>query len=215
MYLKVSKMKNLNIYLIIIPLVFFSVNCQPEKDNSTNVIAQVNDAFITLEELESKIPEGTNEEVKLALMRQFMEQWVEEEIFYQTAQNENIEYTYTELILIKDFKRRLLIQSFVEAKINKNYRVLDKEIEDYYKQHKEEFIWNEDNVHIIHLVIENRERKIFEEIRKSEDLLEIIKSYYFDMQSTFNLSAVSFLKSRLIFFIGLLNASSNFSSEPT
>jgi len=177
-------MKNLNKYLILILLAFLSLNCQPEKDNSTNVIAQVNEAFITLEELESKIPEGTNEEVKLALMRQFMEQWVEEEIFYQTAQNENIEYTATELILIKDFKRRLLIQSFIEAKINKNYRVLDKEIEDYYKQHKEEFVWNEDNVHIIHLVIENRERKIFEEIRKSEDLLEIIKSYYFDIQST-------------------------------
>ena len=33
-------------------------------------------------------------------------------------------------------------------------------------------------------MIENREKKIFEEIRKSENLLEIIKSYYFDMQST-------------------------------
>jgi len=170
--------------LIILPLILLSFYCQPEKDKDTNVIAQVNDAFVTLEELESKIPEGTSEEIKLALMRQFMEQWVEEEIFYQSAQNENLEYTSTEQILIKDFKRRLLIQSFIETKINKNYRILDKEIEDYYKQNKEEFIWNEDNVHIIHLVIENRENKIFAEIRKSTDLLEIIKSYYFDMQST-------------------------------
>lgn len=177
-------MKKILIYLFPISIVFFSINCQPEKNESANVIAQVNDASITLEELESKIPTGTNEEIKLALMRQFMEQWVEEEIFYQTAQNENLKYTTNELVLIKDFRRRLLIQSFIEAKINKNYRVLDKEIEDYYRQHKEEFVWNEDNVHIIHLVIENRESKIFEEIRKSKDLLEIIKSYYFEMQST-------------------------------
>jgi parvulin-like peptidyl-prolyl isomerase len=177
-------MKKTLSYLNQILIVFLFLGCQPEKNEGANVIAQVNDAFITLEELESKIPTGSDEEIKLALMRQFMEQWVEEEIFYQSAQNENLEYTTLELILIKDFKRRLLIQSFIEAKINKNYRVLEKEIEDYYRQHKEEFVWNEDNVHIIHLVIENRENKIFAEIRKSKDLLEIIKSYYFDMQST-------------------------------
>ena len=177
-------MKKLPTYLINFLLIVLFLSCQPKNENSENVIAQVNDAYITLEDLESKIPKGTSEEIKLALMRQFMEQWVEEEIFYQTAQNENIDYSENELRLIKDYKKRLLIQLFIESKINKNYRILDKEIEDYYRQHKEEFVWNEDNVHLIHLVIENRENKIFEEIRKSKDLLEIIKSYYFDMQST-------------------------------
>lgn len=177
-------MKNKIIILIQFSLSFLFFNCQPDKADSENIIAQVNEAYITLEELESKIPEGTEEEVKLALMRQFMEQWVEEEIFYQTAQNENLEYSETELMLIKDYKRRLLIQSYIEGKINKNYRVLDKEIEEYYKQHKDEFVWIEDNVHIIHLIIENRENKIFSEISKSKNLLDIINSYYFDMQST-------------------------------
>ena len=177
-------MRKLSTYVIQLSLILLFLSCQPKNDNSENVIAQVNEAYITLEDLEAKISDGTNEEIKLALMRQFMEQWVEEEIFYQTAQNENLEYTVNELRLIRDYKRRLLIQSFIESKIDKNYRILDKEIEDYYRQHKEEFVWNEDNVHIIHLVIENREDKVFEEISKSKDLLEIIKSYYFDMQST-------------------------------
>jgi hypothetical protein len=177
-------MRKLSTYFIHLSLVLFFLSCQPKNDNSENVIAQVNEAYITLEDLEAKIPDGTNEEIKLALMRQFMEQWVEEEIFYQTAQNENLDYTVNELRLIKDYKRRLLIQSFIDSKINKNYRILDKEIEDYYRQHKEEFVWNEDNVHIIHLVIEHKENKVFTEISKSKDLLEIIKSYYFDLQST-------------------------------
>jgi hypothetical protein len=177
-------MRKLSTYFIRLSLVLFFLSCQPKNDNSENVIAQVNEAYITLEDLEAKIPDGTNEEIKLALMRQFMEQWVEEEIFYQTAQNENLDYTVNELRLIKDYKRRLLIQSFIDSKINKNYRILDKEIEDYYRQHKEEFVWNEDNVHIIHLVIEHKENKVFTEISKSKDLLEIIKSYYFDLQST-------------------------------
>ena len=123
-------------------------SCQPDKNNNANVVAQVNESYITLEELESKIPEGTNEEIKLALMRQFMEQWVEEEIFFQTAQRENITYSESELMLIKDFKRRLLIQSFIDTKINKSYRILDKEIEDYYRQYKDEFVWDDDHVHI-------------------------------------------------------------------
>ena len=113
-------------YSIQFSLILLFLSCQPKNDNSENVIAQVNDAYITLEELEAKIADGTNEEIKLALMRQFMEQWVEEEIFYQTAQNENLDYTVNELRLIKDYKRRLLIQSFIESKINKNYRILEK-----------------------------------------------------------------------------------------
>ncbi len=165
-------------------IVLLIIGCQPEKIETENVVARVNGAYITFEELLAKIPEGTGEQLQKALMRQLMEQWVEDEIFYQTALNENMQLSPSQLKLIKEYERGLLIQLYIENRISKPYRILDKEIEDYYNQHKDEFKWNEDNTHIIHLIIENRENKIFSEIRKSKDLMEIINSYFFEMQST-------------------------------
>lgn len=170
--------------ILVITFSTFFISCQPDKDDNENVIAQVNDAYVTLEELQSRIPEGTGDELRSALMRQFMEQWVEEEIFYQTAINEQIELSKNQTIMVENYRRNLLIQSYIEDKISKPYRILDKEIEDYYNLHKEEFIWSDDHAHIIHLVMENRDSKIFSEIRKSKDLLDIIKSYFFEIQST-------------------------------
>lgn len=165
-------------------LLLIFAGCQPEKNITENVVARVDQAYITFEELHAKTPPGTDEHLQKVLMRQMMEQWVEDEIFYQTALNENLQLSPSQLGLIKEYERRLLIQLYIENKIGKPYRIMDKEIEDYYNQHKDEFKWTEDYAHIIHLIIENRDNKIFSEIRKSKDLMEIIESYFFEMQST-------------------------------
>lgn len=165
-------------------LLSISFNCQPQDKADENIIAQVNDAYITKDDLERRVPEDTEEELKIALMRQFMEQWVEEEILYQTALSEDIKLSEKQRKLIQDYERRLLIQLFIEEKINKPYRILDKEIEDFYNQNKDEFVWDEDHAHLIYLIIDNRDSKIFAEIRKSNNLMDIIKSYFFEMQST-------------------------------
>jgi len=178
----IMKINTRKIFIIILSMTFFS--CQPDDKNKENVVAQVNDAFVTLEELQNQVPADTEEGLRSALLRQFMEEWVEEEVFYQTAINEHIELTESELRLVTDYKKRLIIQSYIENKINKPYRILDKEIEEYFQNHKDEFVWNDDHAHIIHLVVENNDSKLFSEIRQSNDLLEIIKSYFLEMRST-------------------------------
>jgi parvulin-like peptidyl-prolyl isomerase len=165
-------------------LLSVTFTCQPQDKEDENIIAQVNDAYITKDDLERRVPEDTEEELKIALMRQFMEQWVEEEILYQTALSEDVKFSEKQRKLIQDYERRLLIQLFIEEKINKPYRILDKEIEDFYNQNKDEFVWDEDHAHLIYLIIDNRDNKIFAEIRKSNNLMDIIKSYFFEMQST-------------------------------
>jgi peptidyl-prolyl cis-trans isomerase C len=147
-------------------------------------VAQVNTAQITNTELESAIPEGSPAEAKLALKRNLMEKWIEEEILYQVAQEEGLSLSEQEMQLVINYEKRLLIQKYIDTRLSHNYRILDQEVEDYYNKHQREFVWDEETVHIIHLVLENDDSAIKSEIRNTKDLMEVIKKNYFDQQST-------------------------------
>jgi len=163
---------------------FLITGCTNKNESKTNVVAQVNAAQMTDNELESSIPEGSSAEIKLALKRNLMEKWIEEEIFYQVAMDEGFSLSETEKLLVKNYEKRLLIQKYIDTRISHNYRILDQEVEDYYNKHKREFVWDDETVHMIHLVLENDDSAIKTEIRQSKDLMDVIKKNFFDQQST-------------------------------
>jgi peptidyl-prolyl cis-trans isomerase C len=158
--------------------------CLSEGDNKKDVVAQVNLAQISNSELEASLSPDTKPESKLALKRKLMEKWIEDEIVYQTAVNEGLTLNEIENMMIKNYEKRLIIEKYLQKYLNVNYKILDQEIEDYYNKHKQEFVWNDEYVNIIHLVIENEDRAIDNEIRKSKNLLDVIKNNFFDQQST-------------------------------
>ena len=169
---------------LIIFFAFLITGCANKSDNKKNVVAQVNTAQITNTELESAIPEGSPAEAKLALKRNLMEKWIEEEILYQVAQEEGLSLSEQEMQLVINYEKRLLIQKYIDTRLSHNYRILDQEVEDYYNKYQREFVWNEETVHIIHLVLENDDSAIKSEIRNTKDLMEVIKKNYFDQQSS-------------------------------
>jgi parvulin-like peptidyl-prolyl isomerase len=89
-----------------------------------------------------------------------------------------------EMLLVKNYEKRLLIQKYIDTRLSHNYRILDQEVEDYYNKHQREFVWDDETVHIIHLVLENDDSAIKSEIRQSKDLMDVIKKNFFDQQST-------------------------------
>jgi parvulin-like peptidyl-prolyl isomerase len=171
--------------LLLLFIAGFTANgCSSKNDTKVNVVAQVNAAQITNSELESAIPQGSSDEVKIALKRNLMEKWIEEEIFYQVALGEGFSLSEEEMTLVRNYERRLLIQKYIDTRLSQNYRILDQEIEDYYNKHKREFVWDDETVHIIHLVLDNDDKAIRDEIRQSKDLLAVIKKNFLDQQST-------------------------------
>jgi len=65
-----------------------------------------------------------------------------------------------------------------------SYKISPTEMNDYYRDHQKEFIRTQDEVHLIHLLLEQRDNAIFKEIGQTKDLLTIVKKYYFDQKST-------------------------------
>ncbi len=170
--------------LLLISTGILITGCTNKSNSKGNVVAQVNEAQITNTELEAAIPEGYSPEVKLALKRNLMEKWIEEEIFYQVALEEGLSLNEQEMLLVKNYEKRLLVQKYIDTRLSHNYRILDQEVEDYYNKHQREFVWDDETVHIIHLVLDNDDSAIKSEIRQSKDLMEVIKKNFFDQQST-------------------------------
>ncbi len=158
--------------------------CENTPQVPPDMLAQVNDAFLVKDQLNAQVPEGLSDEERLALKRTLIKKWVNDEIVYQTAVREGVQLSARQKVMVEQYRKALLAESFLDSKLNKNYRIAQKQIEDYYDEHKNEFIRSDDEVHIIHLFVENRDRAIFKEIRESKDLLAIIKKYYFNTRSS-------------------------------
>ncbi len=159
-------------------------SCENGPQVPPDMLAQVNDAFLVKDQLNAQVPVGFSDEERLALKRTLIKKWVNDEIVYQTALAEGMQLTPRQKEMVEQYRKALLAESFLDSRLNKNYRIAQKQIEDYYDEHKAEFVRSADEVHVVHLFVENRDRAIFKEIGESKDLLAIIKKYYFNTRSS-------------------------------
>ncbi len=160
------------------------ISCSKKEQMKADVVAQVNLARMTTRDLEIAIPQTVTVEVAAALKRKLVEKWIEDEIFYQTAMNEGISLSDDEVQQVENYRRSLLVGKYLDKYVNLNYRPLDQEIENYYNQHRREFVWQDEYAHLIHLILDTDDQTIKEEISKSVNLIEVIKNNFMDQQSS-------------------------------
>ena len=157
-------------------------SCSKKEHMKADVVAQVNLTQMTTRDLEIAVPQTVTVEVAAALKRKLVEKWIEDEIFYQTAMNEGISLSDDEVQQVENYRRSLLVGKYLDKYVNLNYRPLDQEIENYYNQHRREFVWQDEYVHLIHLILDTDDQTIKEEISKSVNLIEVIKNNFMDQQ---------------------------------
>lgn len=162
-------------------------SCDQQPDPSENTVASVNEAYLSSEFLNNRVPPKAEADVRVAVKRDLMEKWIEDEIYYQSAVKEGFSLSSEERQMVNEFQKRLLIQKFLDAKLSRNYKITEQEIVDYYDKHRSEFAWKEDHVHLVHLFMESIDREIDKQVNKSNDLNELIKKYFFDQQSTLDM----------------------------
>ncbi len=174
--------------ILIIGIFILAVwGCTERKTPPNDITAQVDDSYLTKKELNYNIPSGFNEEIILALKKNLINKWVEDEIFFKSAENEGLSLDDKEIYLVQKYHKSILIQKYLDQKLNRNIIVSEKEIENYYNNNKDEFIRVENEIHLVHLLLEQKDKAIFSEINKADDLISLIKKYYFDQKSTIEL----------------------------
>ena len=171
--------------LIAIAIISYSILfCERHPEVSDELVAQVDDSYLLINELNYLVPENIDPELTLALKKNLISKWVDEEVLYQAALDDGMVLDDKERFLLDKYRKSFLIQRYLSLKVDRNYRISQKDIEDYYNEHNKEFIYNKDVVRIVHLLMEQKDNAIFKEISESKNLLDIIKKYYFDNKST-------------------------------
>ena len=161
--------------------------CSEKQTPPSDIVAQVDDRYLTKKELDYNIPSGFSDEIILALKKNLINKWVEDEIFLKSAEKEGLSLDKKELYLVNEYRKSLLMQKFLDQKLNRNFIVSEKEVENYYNNNKDEFIRAENEIHLVHLLLEQKDKAIFSEISKADDFMALIKKYYFDQKSTIEL----------------------------
>jgi len=172
------------IVAVILPLIFI-FSCGRESGPHEDFVAQVNDQYLLNEQLQYGVPAGLDENVAFTLKKNIISKWVEDELLYQSALAEGLTLNEKERYLVGNYSKSLLIQHYLDQKLDKSYHVPQKEIDEYYRDHLAEFKRSRDEVHIYHLFVEHRDQAIFREIAQARDLLSIIEKYYFNEKSTY------------------------------
>lgn len=166
-------------------VLFLLAACRQQTPIPTDLVAQVNDAYLVKNILNNRVPSTLEPEAQLSMKKVLIKKWVDDEVLYQTALMEGFQLSKDDQNLIESYAKSLTIQRFMEAKLNKNYIISEKDIEDTYNKYKSSYIRDVDEVRLIHLFTENYDKAIFSEIKESADLQKIIKKYYFDNRSTY------------------------------
>lgn len=177
-------MRNKTFLMCFLLVALLLISCRRQGDIPEDLVAQVNDHYLRLAQVNQSVPEGIPNDLALSLKKNLISKWVENETLYQVALDENIDLDKYQQFLVEEYRKSLIIQNYLDQKLNLAYKVSEREIEDYYKAHQEEFRRPEDEAHIIHLYMDQYDQAIFKEIKTADNLQEIIKKYYFDEKSS-------------------------------
>ena len=176
-------MKNTTFLMFFFLMAILLISCRREAEIPEDLVAQVNDHYLGLTQVNQSMPEGIPDDLALSLKKNLISKWVENETLYQVALDENITLDEFQQFLVEEYRKSLIIQNYLNQKLNLSYNISAREIEDYYKAHQEEFRRTEDEAHIVHLFTDQYDKAIFKEIRSADNLQQIIKKYYFDEKS--------------------------------
>lgn len=177
-------MVNRFIFIGILATIFIVnfMNCQSESKSSVKIVAKVEGENLSQEELWSWMPSDIPEDHREVLARQYVDRWVQKTVMAQAAKSEGLTLSAYENWSLDFLQKEILSQKYLAAKLPRDIIVTDEEISRYYDKNIQQFIRNEDEVHLVQLYLDNLDRAIAAEIKEQGNLLEVIKKNFLDAQ---------------------------------
>jgi hypothetical protein len=170
-------------FIVLAVMVFIILlNCRNSSVPSIEVVAKVEGENLSREDLLRWIPSNIPDDQKAILSRQYIDRWVQKTVLAQAAKAEGITLSEYENWSLDFLQKEMLSQKYLTAKLPRDIIITDQEISTYYDQNVQQFLRNEDEVHLVQLYLDNRDRAIDEEIKEQGNLLEVIKKNYLDSQ---------------------------------
>lgn len=171
--------------LLVIFIIFNIAGCESRKDTGGRVIAQVNGKEIRDDHFKarfSKLPLSlktrySDEKGK----RDFLEEMIKRELLLQEAKRIGIEKDPAILDRIEEMRERIILNEFLQREVENKLVANDKELEDYYNLHREEFK-SPDEVKISQIVVRSEEdaREVLKRLHRGADFARMAKEFSID-----------------------------------
>ncbi|HHM23801.1 MAG TPA: peptidyl-prolyl cis-trans isomerase [Bacteroidetes bacterium] len=152
------------------------------KDQESPVIAQVGRAKLTLADLKDIAPDSLNPAYLDDQLRNYVYRWVDQQVFYQAALDRGLDERPDIRNELQRLKRDLVVQYFLNENLGRVPEVTDQEIEEYYKQHQENFVRDYPEYRYFFLLCRNRSvaNRLKRQLRAGKSFEEVVKENYPD-----------------------------------
>ena len=153
-----------------------------QKSPEGTVVARVDEAYLTREDVEARIPDPFIGTVSAQEKGRLVENWVEEELLYQEALKQQLDKDPAVAKRISEAVRSLLAAELLERSFQRDADVLEGEIYDYYEAHREDFIRETPEIRVRHILVADRNGldRVWERLRGGESFDQVAREESID-----------------------------------
>lgn len=177
-----KKFSKSSIAIIAVAAAFLLVSCHKADSDNSPVVAQVGDAKLKLNDVETFLPENSPFKLSRVQIEQFVQSWIESELLYQQALKEGYLKRPEIKKRLKEVERDFLVSVFLEQYVDKQVYVSDDDIRRYYDENANTFIRKENLYHIKMILLNSYKEanNIRKRILAGEDFSELAKLHSLD-----------------------------------
>ena len=129
-------------WLLVLFVLAFALSCSKEEDRD-DYVAKIGDVTLTAEDVRVRFKNLPPSAMQLFQgpdgMKVFVEEMVKREILYLAAKQKGIEENDEVIKKLSDTKKDIVVTYFVDQEIKDAAMVTEKDVQNYYDSHKNEF----------------------------------------------------------------------------
>lgn len=123
----------------------------------SETVARVGDVVLTESDLADQLPDQLDEELAADERRQFIEDWVGQELIYREALDLEVHEKVHVQRLIEQARRDLVVASYLDSVLaNRPVDVSDEAVADYYRAHQTDFLRGRAETRAQHILLATR-----------------------------------------------------------
>ena len=174
--------------LLLLTAIIFIASCSKGGGTQGSYVLKIDGTTLTQADVQAEMnslpdmakqfftgPEGTS---------RFVDELVKKEMLYLEAKKQGLDKTKEFEKKVEEFKKSILINQLLEKEIKATSKITEKDAEDYYNSHKNDFMMRNE-VRLSQIMVKNEDdaKKVIERLKKGEDFAKVAVQVSTDKKS--------------------------------
>jgi len=167
---------------LILILFLFTVYCSKNDKPGSPIVAKVGKEIFTMEDLKKIIPQHPDVEISSLQIQNYIKRWIENELVYQEALVNGFEKDPEIQKGIHKVVRDYIVVRYLENNVDKDIKVTESEIEEFYQNNSSEFVRPKDlyNLQLISVKTYREANAIRSSIAGGEKFADLAREHSLD-----------------------------------